>query len=161
MIRAVVVALALVVPLGGCAGAAPSTPQVVTVTTEPAAAAAPSAAADRAVCVDLDARGGALYNVLVVPMMTGAAGQKSIDVDPVQLARAASLVAEVGRGSIEEATPAIADAAQRMVASADALGIYEHADSTALPTSFVTLAVECQKTGYKPSWFDAESLAQR
>ena len=41
------------------------------------------------------------------------------------------------------------------------LGIYEHADSTALLTSFVTLAVECQKAGHKPSWFDAESLAQR
>ena len=155
MIRAGVVALALVVPLAGCAGVAPSTPQVVTVT------AAPSATADRAVCVDLDARGGALYNVLVVPMMTGTSGQKSIDVDPAQLARAASLVAEVGRGSIEESSPAIADATRRMVASADALGIYEHADSTALLTSFVTLAVECQKAGHKPSWFDAESLAQR
>ena len=160
MIRAVV-ALALVVLLAGCAGAAPSTPQVVTVTAEPAAAADPSAAADRAVCIDLDARGGALYNVLVVPMMTGAGGQKSIDVDPAQLARAASLVAEVGRGSIEESSPAIGDATRRMVASADALGVYEHADSTALLTSFVTLAVECQKAGHKPSWFDAESLAQR
>lgn len=52
MIRAVV-ALALVVLLAGCAGAAPSTPQVVTVTADP------SAMADRAVCFDLDARGGA------------------------------------------------------------------------------------------------------
>jgi hypothetical protein len=160
MIRAVVIALALVVPLAGCAGAAPSTPQVVTVTAEPAAVA-PSAAADRAVCVDLDARGGALYNVLVVPMMKGATGQKSISVDPAQLTRAASSVEEIGRGSIEQASPAIADAARRLVASADALGVYEHADSTALLTSFVTLAVECQKAGYKPSWFDAESLAQR
>lgn len=70
-------------------------------------------------------------------------------------------VARVGRGSLDQASPAIAAAAQRMVASADALDIYAHADSTALLTSFVTLAVECQKAGHKPSWFDAESLAQR
>ena len=63
-------------------------------------------------CVDLDARGGALYNVLVVPMMTGTGGQKSIDVDPAQLARAAPAVTPLGRGSIEESTPAIADAAE-------------------------------------------------
>ena len=94
-------------------------------------------------------------------MMTGSGGQKSIDVDRAELARAASLVAEVGRGSSEQSSPAIADAAQRMVTSADALGVYAHADSTALLTSFVTLAVECQKAGHKPSWFDAESLARR
>jgi hypothetical protein len=134
---------------------------VVTVTAEPAAPADPSAGADRAVCVDLDARGGTLYNVLVVPMMTGESGQKSINVNPGQLARAASSVEEVGQGSIGQASPAISDAAQRLVASAGALGVYEHADSTALLTSFVTLAVECQKAGHKPSWFDAESLAQR
>ena len=163
MIRAavVVVALALVVPLAGCAGASPSTPQVVTVTAAAPPPADPSAAADRAVCIDLDSRGGALYNVLVVPMMKGTTGQKSISVDPTQLTRAASSVEEVGRGSIEQASPAIADAARRLVTSADALGVYEHADSTALLTAFVTLAVECQKAGYKPSWFDAESLAQR
>lgn len=50
-------------------------------------------------CLDFDARGGTLYNVLVVPMMTGESGQKSINVDPVHLARAASSVEEVGRGS--------------------------------------------------------------
>ena len=37
--------------------------------------------ADRQACVDLDARGGTLYNTLVVPMMGGASGQKSMDVD--------------------------------------------------------------------------------
>ena len=158
--RAAVVALALVVLpalLAGCGSTAPAAPTVVTVT---APAPDPSVAADRAVCVDLDARGGALYNVLVVPMMTGTSGQKSIDVDPAQLARAASSVAKIGQGSIGQASPAIADAAQRLTASADALGIYAHADSTALLTSFVTLAVECQKAGHKPSWFDAEALAQ-
>jgi hypothetical protein len=93
-------------------------------------------------------------------MMAGAAGQKSVNVNAAQLARAASSVAEVGRGSIWQASPAIADAAQRMVTSADALGVYSHSDSTALLTSFVTLAVECQKAGNKPSWFDAASLAQ-
>ena len=83
-----------------------------------------------------------------------------IDVDPSQLSRAASSMAKIGQGSIGQASPAIADAAQRLTASADALGIYAHADSTALLTSFVTLAVECQKAGHKPSWFDAEALAQ-
>ena len=157
MIRAVVVALALPVLLAGCGSGAPAAPQVVTVT---APAPDPSAAANRAVCVDLDARGGALYNVLVVPMMKGSTGRKTVNVDVVQMSRAASAVAKVGQGSIGQASPAIADAAQRMTAAADALVIYEHADSTALLTSFVTLAVECQKAGYKPSWFDAESLAQ-
>lgn len=156
MIRLIAATIAAL-PLAACGSAAPAAPQVVTVT---APAPDPSAAADRAVCVDLDARGGALYNVLVVPMMSGSTGQKSINVDVAQMSRAAAAVAKVGQGSIGQASPAIADAAQRMTAAADALVVYEHADSTALLTSFVTLAVECEKAGHKPSWFDAEALAQ-
>lgn len=141
-----------------------STPGTASAPAGSAAAAVTAAstatdAADRAVCVDLDARGGTLYNVLIVPMMAGNGGRKSIDVNPAQLARAAASVADVGRGSIAQASPAIADAAQRTAASADALGVYEHADATALLTSFVTLAVECQKAGHQPSWFDANALA--
>ena len=56
-------------------------------------------------------------------------------------------------------SPAISDAAQRLDSSAGALGIYQHTDGTALLTSFVSLAVECQKAGYTPSWFDADALA--
>jgi hypothetical protein len=160
VIRGIVTAVVLSALVVGCGGTAPSAPQVVTVTAQPPAPVDQSVAADRAVCIDFDARGGTLYNVLVVPMMERASGPKSISVNPGQLARAASSVEEVGRGTIDEASPAIADAAQRLVASAGSLGVYEHADSTALLTSFVTLAVECQKAGHKPSWFDAESLAQ-
>lgn len=149
-------AILSVLVLAGCGSTAPAAPQVVTVSAQPTD---PSVAADRAVCVDLDARGGTLYNVLVVPMMSGSTGKKSIDVNAAQLTRATSQVEDVGRESAAQSTPAIADAAQRLVASASALGVYEHADSTALLTSFVTLAVECQKAGHKPSWFDAESLA--
>ena len=140
LLRAAALALIPALVLAGCGGTAPATTQVVTVTAAPAAPPDPSSAADRAGCVDLDARGGSLDNVLVVPMMTGAAGQKSVNVNAAQLARAASSVREVGQGSIQQASPAIADAAQRMVTSADALGVYSHSDSTALLTSFVTLA---------------------
>lgn len=151
--------LAAVVIVGNSGSDASRTPSgAPRVTASAAATITSSATADRAVCIDLDARGGALYNVLVVPMMTGSAEQKSISVDPAQMVRAAASVEEVGRGSIGQASPAVADAAQRMTTSAGALGVYAHADSTALLTSFVTLAVECQKAGHKPSWFDAASL---
>jgi ABC-type glycerol-3-phosphate transport system substrate-binding protein len=161
VVRAVVAALGLALVLAGCGSAAPATSQVVTVTAQPAAAPDPSAAADRAVCIDFDARGGTLYNVFVVPMMKGANAPKSINVNAAQLTRAAASVEQVGQGQVAQASPAVGDAAQRLVSSAGALDVYEHADSTALLTSFVTLAVECQKAGHKPSWFDAESLAAR
>ena len=59
------------------------------------------------------------------------------------------------------ATGEIADEGQRLVAAAEAFQPYDHADGTALLTSFVGLSVACQQAGYKPSWFDAQSLASR
>lgn len=117
-------------------------------------------AADRSVCVDFDARGGGLYNVFVVPMMTGPAGQRSIDVDAAQMTRAASSLTAVGDGTnLAAASPKVREEAQRMVAAAEALGIYNNTEGTALLTSFVGLAAQCQLAGHKPSWFDATKLS--
>jgi hypothetical protein len=75
------------------------------------------------------------------------------------LSRATTTLAGLGTGSLSEASADIQDAGERLAASAQALGIYDHAEGTALLTSFVSLAVACQKAGHKPSWFDAEALA--
>jgi hypothetical protein len=80
---------------------------------------------------------------------------------PVQITRAVGLVAQVGEGSLDQATGEIADEGQRLVAAAEAFQPYDHADGTALLTSFLGLSVACQQAGYKPSWFDAQSLASR
>jgi hypothetical protein len=116
-------------------------------------------AADRLVCVDLDARGGALYSVFVVPMMAGAGGRKSIDVNAAQLTRAVASLTEVGKGSLENASPKVADEGQRLVAAAEAFQVYSHAEGTALLTSFVGLSIACAEAGHQPSWFNAAELA--
>jgi hypothetical protein len=91
-------------------------------------------------------------------MMTGTSGRKSVDVDATQMGRAVAQVQDVGREQIDRASPQIADEGQRLVAAAEALGIYNNAEGTALLTAFVGLAVACQEAGHKPSWFDAASL---
>jgi hypothetical protein len=126
---------------------------------DPAAVASLVAAADRQVCIDLDARGGAFYHVLVIPMMTGASGYKSVDVNPAQLSEAVTAVTQVGATSRNQANAEIADETERMVAAARAMDIYPHADATSLLTAFVGLSVACQEAGHKPSWFDANALA--
>jgi hypothetical protein len=109
--------------------------------------------------VDLDARGGQLYTEFVVPMMTGASGQKSVDVDIAIISRAVAQVEQVGAdGSLEQASGDIADEGERMVAAAEAFQVVDHFEGTALLTSFVGLAVACQQAGHKPSWFDATAL---
>lgn len=147
--------LVIAAVVSGCTTTVTGMPSVAPA---PVQTASPSAAADRHVCIDLDARGGELYNVLVVPMMAGPAGPKSIDVDVARFTRATAAVAQVGRSALREAGQEIADEGERMVAAAESLGMYDHADSTALLTSFVGLSVACQKAGHKPSWFDAGAL---
>lgn len=126
-VAAVVVLLLIIGVMGVFLARDDGAPSAAPVSSPAPAAPSPpvsaSSAADRRVCVDFDARGGALYSVFVVPMMTGSSGQTSIDVDVAQM------------------------------------GLYDHAEGTALLTSFVGLAVACQKAGHKPSWFDAEKLA--
>jgi hypothetical protein len=114
--------------------------------------------ADRKVCVDLDARGGTLYNTFVVPMMSGASGRKSMDVDLQQMIHAVSAVTRVGEGELDAASPGIADEGGRLVAAAEAFRAHDHVDTTALLTAFVGLSVECTKSGHKPSWFDQRKL---
>ncbi len=115
--------------------------------------------ADREVCVEFDARGGVLYNVFVVPMMTGPSGQKSINVDIARMTRATAQLIRVGSTSnLADASSEIRDQTQRMVTSAGALGIYDHTEGTALLTSFVSLAVACTSAGQKPTWFDPSAL---
>lgn len=115
--------------------------------------------ANRAVCVDFDARGGSLYSIFVVPMMAGPSGETSVSVDVSSLALATASLADVGAGSLEEASGDIRDQGERLAASAGAMGIHDNAEGTALLTSFVSLAVACQLAGHPPSWFDAEALA--
>lgn len=115
--------------------------------------------ADRKVCADLDARGGTLYNTLVVPMMSGASGQKSMNVDVEQKLHAVSALTRVGEDERDTASPNIADQGGRLVAAAEAFQARDHVETTALLTAFVGLAVECTKSGHKPSWFDPAELA--
>jgi hypothetical protein len=82
-----------------------------------------------------------------------------VNVDIVQMQRATATVAQLSLVDLAAASPAIADEGERLVAAADALGLYSNTDGTALLTAFVGLAVECQKADYKPSWFDADELA--
>jgi hypothetical protein len=126
----------------------------------PAAPASSSVAvdADRKVCVDLDARGGTLYNTFVVPMMSGASGQKSMDVDLRQMVNAVSAVTRVGEGVLDAASPGIADEGGRLVAAAEAFRAHDRVDTTALLTAFVGLSVECTESGHKPSWFNPGKL---
>ncbi|RTL64565.1 MAG: hypothetical protein EKK42_25235 [Pseudonocardiaceae bacterium] len=144
--------------LAACSSAVPGA--AVAVSTSAPATTTSSAGADRKVCVDLDARGGALYTVFVVPMMKGPSGAKSVDVSIAQIVRATSSVAGLDPVSLTHASAPIADEAERLVAAAKAFQAYDHAEGTALLTSFVGLAVECQKAGFKPSWFDAATLAR-
>jgi hypothetical protein len=114
--------------------------------------------ADREVCVDLDARGGTLYDTFVVPMMSGASGQKSMDVDLQQMVDAVSAVTRVGEGVLDAASPGIADEGGRLVAAAEAFRAHDRVDTTALLTAFVGLSVECTESGHQPSWFDPGKL---
>lgn len=149
------------VAVSGCANTAVAgRPAAVEPTVVAAATPSPSVAANRAVCVDFDARGGSLYSVFVVPMMAGPSGQSSVSVDATSLARATAALAEVGAGSLDEASGDIRDQGERLSASAGALGIHDNAEGTAMLTSFVSLAVACQLAGHQPSWFDAEALAR-
>lgn len=148
--------LALVV-LTGCSA------RMVPGSAGPALPAAPTPSslaldADRKVCVDLDARGGTLYNTFVVPMMRGASGQKSMDVDLQQMVNAVSAVTRVGEGVLDAASPGIADEGGRLVAAAEAFRAHDRVDTTALLTAFVGLSVECAESGHKPSWFNPGKL---
>lgn len=162
-VAAIVVLLLIVGVMGVLLARDDGAPSAAPVSSPAPAAPSPtgsaSSAADRRVCVDFDARGGALYSVFVVPMMTGSSGRTSIDVDIAQMRRATSSVALIGGADLAQASGEIADEGHRLVAAADAMGLYDHAEGTALLTSFVGLAVACQKAGHKPSWFDAEKLA--
>ncbi|SDG34099.1 hypothetical protein SAMN05216377_11118 [Pseudonocardia oroxyli] len=129
------------------------------VTAAPTTTASASAAANRRVCIDFDARGGALYTLFVVPMMAGDGGRASVNVDIAQMRRATATVAQLRSADLGAASPSIADEGERLIAAADALGLYPNTDGTALLTAFVGLAVECQKANHKPSWFDANELA--
>lgn len=122
------------------------------------ASTASTASADQKVCVDLDARGEPLYREFVVPMMTGATGQKSVDVDARRFASATAAVQVVGEGVREQASAEISLESARLVAAAKALALQEGADGTALLTAFVTLSGACQLAGLKPSWFDVNAL---
>ncbi len=128
---------------------------------DPAAMAAIAAqkSANRQVCSDFDARGGALYAVFVVPMMAGTDGQKSINVDAARMTRAKESVQLVGKASLDEADGDIANEGRQMVTSAESMSIYDNTEGTALLTAFVGLAVACTKADQKPSWFDPIALA--
>ena len=78
--------------------------------------------------------------------------------DVAQMSRAVISVAQVGAGSLDEASADIADESRRLVAAADAMGMYDHTEGTALLTSFVGLSAACTKAGHQPSWFDPASL---
>jgi hypothetical protein len=152
-------AIALVLPLlalalSGCAAAVAGAPAANMAD----ATAYQQGVADRQVCVDLDARGGGLYRTFVVPMMAGAAGEKSIDVDVMQMTEATRSVAGIDPGRVSSASPAIADDGQRLLAAAGSFRAYDHFEGTALLTSFVGLAVACQNAGIRPTWFDADAL---
>ena len=112
----------------------------------PTSSAPSSKDADRAVCVDLDARGGQLYSTFVVPMMT-TAGATGVDVNIAQISRAVTAVSQVGAGRLDRASPNIADEGERMVAAAEAFQAVDHFEGTALLTSFVGLSVACQTAG--------------
>jgi hypothetical protein len=155
----IVAAVLVLVTLSACAartvpGSASPAPGVAS-----AISASASGDADRKVCVDLDARGGTLYGTFVVPMMSGASGSKSLDIDIERMTQAVESVAQVGAGELDEASREIADEGERLVAAAGAFRPHDHYDGTALLTAFVGLAAQCQVAGYKPSWFDAAKLA--
>lgn len=160
MVRSLFAGIAALAALASAACTTTAETQAVSAPTQTATAPTtpPGDIADRAVCVDLDARGGALYAMFVVPMMARA-GQTSVNVDIQRMIRAVESVALVGQSSLDEATDQVADEGQRMVAAAEAFQAYDHAEGTALLTSFVGLAVACQQAGHKPSWFDATALA--
>ena len=135
------------------------TPTATTTLSAPATTNALASGANHEVCIDLDARGGQLYTEFVVPMMTDASGQKSVEVEIAIISRAIAQDEHVGaNGSLDQASGKIADEDERMVAAAEAFQAVDHFEGTALLTSFVGLAVACQEAGHKPSWFDAASL---
>ncbi|MGH3612837.1 MAG: hypothetical protein ACRDRK_09615 [Pseudonocardia sp.] len=103
---------------------------------------------------------GALYNIFVVPMMAGPTGQDTVDV-PDQPVRSGDHSGRASRvGCAVPGEPQIRDEGERLLAAAEAVGVYDHAEGTALLTSFVGLSLACQQAGHKPSWFDAEALAR-
>ncbi len=167
VVAPVIAVVVLLLAVAGCGATVSGTPaadpavvsEIAATKQAATASAASSAAADRAVCVDLDARGGALYGVFVVPMMSGAAGKKSVNVDAAQMVRATATLADLGSGSLAEATGDVRDQGQRVVAAAESLGIYNNTEGTALLTAFVSLSVACTQAGNKPSWFDPAALA--
>jgi hypothetical protein len=166
VLRWALVGLALVLSSAACASGSEQTVGVTPAAAAPIATAvpttsptpSPSVAADREVCIDLDARGGALYQVFIVPMLAGESGRKSIDVDIAQMSRAVSAIVDIDADALGHASTEVTDEGQRMVAAAQAMGMYDHAEGTALLTSFVGLAVACTKAGYQPSWFEPEKL---
>jgi hypothetical protein len=160
-ISAVAALCAAAVMASGCASTVVvGRPSAAESTVVAAAALSPSAAANRAVCVDLDARGGSLYALFVVPMMAGPTGQTSVSVDASSMARATTALVGLGASSLDGASGDIRDHGERLSASAGAMGIHDDAEGTAVLTSFVSLAVACQVAGHRPSWFDAEALAR-
>jgi hypothetical protein len=154
--------MAAVLALAGCtseiAGSASPAPAPMAPVAAPAKVTS-SAEADRKVCVDLDARGGALYSVFVVPMMAGAVGKKSINVDIQQMVRAVDTLTKMDEDEIDKASANVKDQGQRLLAAAEAFQAYNNAEGTALLTAMVGTAGACQIAGLKPSWFDANKLA--
>lgn len=122
------------------------------------------AAADRQVCSDLNARGGAFYNSYVVRVM-GAGGYTSVSIEPISFANAVDSLELIGQApaadgvsQLSHASPGLADNGADLVTSARAFSVYAHADATALLTGFVGTAAECTKAGHQPSWFDVDAL---
>jgi len=133
-----------------------------------AASAAPQALAEmrteadatRSVCFDFEAHGGALYQMFVVPMLTSKRpGYQSVTVDVVQMRRATDSLTQMTKANFEKASDAVRDPAERTVAAAMSLGLYDHSEGTALLTAFTERAVECTKAQHKPSWFEPAALA--
>src|SRR5262249_23617797 len=111
------------------------TPTVTTTLSAPTTTNALAAGANRDVCIDLHARGGQLFTEFVVPMMTGASGQKSVEVDIATITRAIAQVERVGAdGALEQASGKLADEGERMVAAAEAFQAVDHFEGTALLT---------------------------
>lgn len=156
----VVVGLLLILGVAGCS--APPIAGVPSASLQVVADMRAESDATRSVCVDFEARGGALYQVLVVPMLTsGPPGYKSLTVDVAQMARATQSITEMETSDLAKVPAALRDPAERMVASAKALGLYDHTEGTALLTAFTEVAVECTKAQHKPSWFEPEKLVGR
>ncbi|WP_232661915.1 hypothetical protein [Pseudonocardia sp. TRM90224] len=91
-------------------------------------------------------------------MMAGPNEQTSMNVSIAEMSQGVSAIRSITLDDLAEASPAIKDEGERLVASAEAFQPVNNFEGTALLTAFVGLAVECQKAGHRPSWFDAERL---